>query len=295
MDGALRLPSFPVPRRSLIAGAAACHNPSFSGNRVSDALRVAFGPHERAGGQTRRQVFVQVVGATGLVLALAVSIGLSGGSAAALAASGPFGSDLQAEYGMAVDGSDGLVVVNRSGVFRTVDRGARWTNITPRLLRRVADHVEKVIAIGPDIWLEMEGSDLFGFLPYSQDGGRSWRTARIAWSVQISNVVFDNPRDGWLTDTTSENKHVQYRTTDGGVRWKRSGPRPQITVPYSVSGVYLSTHGTAPRGLKIQDALRAPGGPSWALAAGPVLGSYYPTYLLRSTNNGQTWTTVPHG
>lgn len=200
---------------------------------------------------------------------------------------------MQAEYGIGVDGPDGLVVVNRSGVFRTVDGGAGWTNITPRSLRGLVDHVAAVIAIGPDIWLEMEGSDLFGFLPYSRDGGRSWHIARIGGSTQMSNLVFQNRRDGWVTDSTSNYKQVQYRTTDGGLRWRRSGPRPRIAVPPTVSGLKLSTNGAAPAGLRIRDALRSPGGPSWALASGPATGSYYPTYLLRSTNSGRNWTTVP--
>jgi len=49
---------------------------------------------------------------------------------------------MQANYGIAVDGRDGLVVANRSGVFRTVDGGASWTNITPKTLLHLVDHIE---------------------------------------------------------------------------------------------------------------------------------------------------------
>lgn len=226
------------------------------------------------------------------LLALAVSILIGIGTTQAVAASDPFRGDMQAEYGMAVDGAEGLVAVNRAGVFRTIDGGAQWTNITPRSLRRLLDHVDKVIAIGPNIWLEMEGSDLFGFLPYSRNGGRTWHTSRIPGSIQMSNLVFKNQHDGWVTDTTAKQKQVQYRTTDGGTRWHRFGPRPKITIPATVSGVKAPTHGSVPAGLKIRSAIRAPGGPSWALASGPATGSYYPTYLLRSTDDGQTWMTV---
>jgi photosystem II stability/assembly factor-like uncharacterized protein len=242
----------------------------------------------------RSIVAVLVVAAASSLLTLVVSIVLGIGVDSAFAASRPFGAAVQADYGMAVDGADGLAVVNRSGVFRTADGGATWTNITPRSLRRLVDHVAKVIAIGPDIWLEMEGGDLFGFLPYSRDGGHSWQIARITGSVQMSSLVFENPRDGWVTDTTSTYKQVQYRTTDGGMRWRRSGHRPKITVPSTVSGVRAPTHGSVPAGLKIRSAVRSPGGLSWALASGPAIASYFPTYLLRSTNGGQVWTTVPN-
>lgn len=235
-------------------------------------------------------VALLVIAAASSLLVLVLALGLSAGSG--VAASSPFGAAMQADYGMAVDGPDGLVVVNRAGIFRTVDGGATWTNVTPRSLRRVVDHVAKVIAIGSDIWLEMEGSDLFGFLPYSRDGGHRWRVARIAGSTQMSNLVFVNPRHGWVTDTTSKYRRVQYRTTDGGTTWRRSGRRPRLTVPSTVSGVRAPTHGSVPAGLKITTAVRSPGGLSWALASGPAIGSYFPTYLLRSTNGGRAWTTV---
>jgi photosystem II stability/assembly factor-like uncharacterized protein len=241
----------------------------------------------------RLVIAVPAVWILGSFVALVASTVLGITAPAAVAASDPFSGDMQAEYAVGADGSDGLVVVNRFGVLRTVDGGATWTNITPRSLRRLVDHIAKVVAIGPNIWLEMEGDDLFGFLPYSRDGGRDWRTARIPGSVQMSNLVFENHRDGWVTDTTAKQKQVQYKTTDGGLRWHRAGPRPRITVPATVSGVKLPKHGSVPAGLKITSAFRSPGGPSWALASGPATGSYYPTYLLRSTDGGHTWTTVP--
>lgn len=224
------------------------------------------------------------------LLALVVSLGLGADSGSA--ASRPFRAAMQADYGMAVDGPDGLVVVNRDGVFRTVDGGATWTNITPRSIRSLVDHVAKVIAVGPDIWVEMEGDTRFGFLPYSRDGGRRWRIARIPGSTQMSSLVFQNPRRGSVTASTSNYKNVQYRTTDGGTTWLRSGHRPKIMVPSTVSGVRVPTHGSVPPGLKIRTAVRSPRGLSWALASGPAIASYFPTYLLRSTNRGRAWTTV---
>jgi BNR/Asp-box repeat len=226
-----------------------------------------------------------------VILAAAIVSGT--GAAPALAGSDPFRADLQAEYGIAVDGPTSLVVVNNAGVFRTVDGGAQWTNITPVSLRHLVDHVAKVIAIGPDIWLEMEGDERFGFLRCSRDGGRTWRTTRIAGAVQMSGLVFENQRDGWVTVTTAKYQRARYRTTDGGRTWHRSGELPTIAVPRTVSGTRITTHGLAPAGLTVRYAIRFPGGLSWALASGPDLGSYFPTYLLRSTNGGRTWTTVP--
>lgn len=234
------------------------------------------------------------VGVGGSLLNLVMSTAVAIGARSAFATPHPLGGAIQADYGMAIDGRDGLVVVNRSGVFRTVDGGRSWTDITPRYLRHLVDHVAKVIAIGPRIWLEMEGSHLFGFLPYSRDGGRSWQISKITGSAQMSNLVFANPRDGWVTNATADFKQkVQYRTVDGGRTWHRSGHRPKITVPSTVSGVRAPIRGTVPAGLKIQYGVRSPGGPSWALASGPAIGSYFPTYLLRSKDGGRTWTTVP--
>jgi photosystem II stability/assembly factor-like uncharacterized protein len=241
----------------------------------------------------RRPVIAVLVAAATSLFSVAVPVELGICAASALADPGSFGGAMQADYGMAVDGSDGLVVVNRSGVFRTLDGGATWTNITPRSLRRLVDHAAKVIAIGPDIWLEMEGDERFGFLPHSRNGGRSWQIARIPGSVQMSDLVFENQRNGWVTDTTSSQTQVRYRTTDGGVRWRRSGHRPRITVPFTVSGVKVAKRGSMPAGLKITNAVRSPGGSFWALATGPASGTYVPTYLLRSTNGGHTWKTVP--
>ncbi len=218
-------------------------------------------------------------------------IAVAAGSASATGE--PLRGDMQADFGIAIDGRDGLVVVNRGGVFRTVDGGGSWTKITPRSLRRLVGHIDKVIAIGPDIWLEMEGGDLFGFLPYSRDGGRVWKIARIAGSVQMSDLVFENARDGWVTDAGPGFKQLhRYRTVDGGVSWQRSGPRPKLTVPPSISGVRVIPRGAVPPGLKIREAVRSPGGLCWAQAGGPATGSYFPTYLLRSTDGGRVWTTV---
>lgn len=230
-----------------------------------------------------------------VVLILVVCAGAAAGAVPSFASvsTHSFGRVMQAEYGMAIDGPSGLVVVNGSGVFRTVDGGESWKNVTPRSLRHLVSHVAKVIAIGPRIWLEMEGDDRFGFVPFSPDGGRTWRFGRIAGSTQMSNLVFNDRRDGWVTDTTSSHKHVRYKTTDGGIAWRRAEGTPKIKVPALVSGVSIPTHGIAPGELKVIDAVRAPGGLAWAQATGPATGLSYPTYLLGSKNDGRSWSTVP--
>jgi len=139
----------------------------------------------------------------------------------------------------------------------------------------------------------MEGSDLYGFIPYSRNGGHTWQVTTIAGSVQMSGLVLENQRDGWVTDISSNYKKVEYKTTDGGIKWQRSGHRPKITVPSTVSGISASTRGTVPAGLTIKYAIRFPGGLTWAQATGPAVGPYYPTYLLRLTADGRAWTTVP--
>ena len=109
----------------------------------------------------------------------------------------------------------------------------------------------------------------------------------------MSGLTFVNRNEGWVTDTTAHFKQVQYKTTNGGATWRRMGRKSAATVPSTVSGIRASRHGTVPAGLKITNAVRSPGGLTWALATGPATGTYYPTYLLRATRSGHAWATVP--
>jgi photosystem II stability/assembly factor-like uncharacterized protein len=198
---------------------------------------------------------------------------------------------MEAEYAMAIDGPDGLVVANRHGVFRTQDGGRGWSEITPKVLNGFYEHIFRIVAIGDRVWLSLEGSSVFDFLLYSFDGGRTWRTASFPGAP--SDLVFTNRDDGWVTVTGPRGKSMRYASTDGGARWQRSPTASRMTASPSLVGTTIADRGAVPAGLRLEAAIQCPNGLAWAQAWGPALGTFTPKYLLRSRNDGESWALVP--
>jgi hypothetical protein len=196
---------------------------------------------------------------------------------------------MEAEYAIGLDGPNGLVVASRHGVFRTLDGGRRWSDITPKILDGFYEHVDKIVAFGNRVWLELEGASVFDFLPYSSDGGRVWHSVRF--SGALSGLGFANPDDGWVMVTSSNGKRMLYASTDGGAEWRRSPRNHRAALP-SVVGSTIPGRGAVPTGLRIRYAIRSPDGLAWAQAWGLTLGTFTPTYLLRSDDGGKTWASV---
>src|SRR5665213_1893194 len=145
-----------------------------------------------------------------------------------------------------------LIVGNLQGVYRTIDSGRHWVNITPPVIASqpiFLSHLTKIVSIGGHrVWLEFIGDTRFNFTPYSSDGGLSWRLLKSTAVVPSSTQ-----------------------------KWSATGLNPK---------------GSVPKGFRIRDLYLASPSFGWAQATGPEIGNFTPTYLLRTTNGGRTWTAV---
>ncbi len=197
---------------------------------------------------------------------------------------------MTAQYDIAVDGAKGLIVVNGKGIFLTHDEGAQWTTITPKSIAGWQEHVFKVDVIGNRIWLDLEGASVWGFVPYSWDNGRTWKTFRFPQCSFVGGLTFANLNYGTATVTTCGGVTKLWETTDGGASWKVSSSKVPARAPSD--GMPVTPKGTLPEGLTLRSATSAGGGLIWAQAWGPNQGTSTPTYLLRSTNKGKTWSWV---
>jgi photosystem II stability/assembly factor-like uncharacterized protein len=111
-------------------------------------------------------------------------------------------------------------------VLRTVDGGARWSNVTPAGLRLETPNrtISSVFFLNSRRgWIEY-GNDNTGpqRLIETTDSGRHWRSL-IKIPVAGCNIQFVNWTDGWCTELGgalgSEGVKI-YRTTTGGRRWR---------------------------------------------------------------------------
>ena len=152
------------------------------------------------------------------------------------------------------------------------------------------EHVFKVDVIGDRIWLDMEGASVWGFVPYSWDDGRTWKTFSFPQCSAVSGLTFENSNYGTATVTTCNGVAKLWETADGGTDWKVSSSKVPARAPSA--GAPISPKGTLPQGLTFRSTVSAGRGLIWARVWGPSHGTSTPTYLLRSTNDGKTWNWV---
>jgi hypothetical protein len=161
------------------------------------------------------------------------------------------GRMLQAEE-MDVAGPSEVIVGNFQGVFRTIDGGHHWINITPPVITSqpvLLSHLDKILSThGNRIWLELDGDARTTFTAYSSSGGMSWAV--------LKDSVSAPPSPPTMNDSRSLRK------------------------------------GHVPKGLHIQSVYVASPSLAWAQATGPAIGIFTPTYLLRTTSGGESWTAV---
>jgi hypothetical protein len=198
---------------------------------------------------------------------------------------------MQAPYDMVLDGSHGLIVANSGGVFITLDAGHHWANITPEDLNGLYEHIAKIDVVGDHIWLGLSGASVFGFMPYSLNGGRSWKSHRFGSCTFPSDLTFSSANDGTVEVQTCSGKSSWWATANAGVSWHEI-PKPSGTVTSPNSNTSVPTNGRVPVGLTLASVLRAGKDLAWAQATGPMKDHFTPTYLVQSTNDGRTWNWV---
>jgi hypothetical protein len=117
-------------------------------------------------------------------------------------------------------------------LFRTVDGGGTWDEVTP-----TAEHIGAVTFRGTDGWVVLTEA-LEGGVAYSlartRDAGRTWQTqpvtlfaAEDAWILPKSiRIQFDDSQHGTIhiQHATSANFNIQsaFVTGDGGLTWKQT-------------------------------------------------------------------------
>jgi photosystem II stability/assembly factor-like uncharacterized protein len=273
--------------------------PELSGQRVvheAEASAPLDAPGSGVWSEAKRRPYhVAMKGRRRLVACAALSMAICPISGTQAVASIKHGIEIPdnamtAQYGIAVDGAKGLIVVNGEGVFLTRDEAAHWTRITPELIVGWEEHVVKVDVIGDRVWLDMEGASVWDFVPYSWDDGLTWRMFRFPDCSFVSGLTFANSNYGTATVTTCGGMTSLWDTTDGGASWNISSSKVPATGPSD--GTPVTPKGTLPQGLTFRSALSAGRGLIWARAWGPSRGKSTPTYLLRSTNNATTWSWV---
>jgi photosystem II stability/assembly factor-like uncharacterized protein len=192
-----------------------------------------------------------------------------------------------------VTGPESIIVENQSGIYASINAGDRWTRIFDADAVTLT-HIVGIVSVGTnDIWLREIGDFRYDFVPYSRDGGRSWKTSTLPGGANNpSSIAFANSNDGTLiADEATSNGGGLARlvTTNGGQTWVRtsltatriSAPEPALLSPVA--------DGKVPKGLRIQHTYYASTGLSWAQAS-DTSGS---TFLLRSGDDGRQWAYVP--
>lgn len=272
-----------------------------------------------------------MLGAVAILLAVAV--------VAALLYARPPRATVPSESGGHATGRAGLgMVTTRIGwadgpgahVFRTVDGGRRWTDITPADYS--SNHTsESFVLDGTHAWLaEYVQSSSSTIVFSTDDGGASWRRSQpisvagphLAFR---SNLFFVDPTHGWLLiaglvsvsqsadPSAGSQLEFLYRTTDGGAHWQQlthatspPGGCVWVQVVFSslATGWMACPAGNGPGLLVSHD-----GGVSWNAPSLPVPASsleLMPAFsdslhgtiaseagLLTTTDGGWTWSVLP--
>jgi photosystem II stability/assembly factor-like uncharacterized protein len=184
-------------------------------------------------------------------------------------------------------------------VARTVDGARNWTDVTPPAARPLLAAKFATVVIDPadseHAYLAVTAATTVSSSPPSPaavfataDGGKTWtESAPFTVDGSISQVVFADPRHGWLltgggNSVTGTPLPWLYRTTDGGLHWTAvaSAPPPgeggsndmclqrAITFPTPTTGWVLVT-------CRSGDYLAqtADGGSTWSVQPLPALSA----------------------
>lgn len=158
----------------------------------------------------------------------------------------------------AVDGARALAVGSYGALWRTADGGSTWASVQVGPV----DDIRSIAIPAPNVLVAAAGMTMLR----SDSGGRLVASRMIPPSkAMITRVAFGTPRIGLGVTVAGQ----IYRTTDGGVSWRReigTAPSPTVAVTFG-------------------DEHRA-----------VVAGSFHDsTAMLTSSDAGITWSKVPSG
>ena len=118
-----------------------------------------------------------------------------------------------------------VIVASSHGVLATTNGGERWRDVTPRQWAREAflvSHVDDIASIGNRIWLAPVGSQPLDFIPYTDNGGFTWRIARLPGNPLVTgSLSFWNITDGRVLGEANDGRTYIFQTANGGRSWTR--------------------------------------------------------------------------
>jgi hypothetical protein len=126
-------------------------------------------------------------------------------------------------------------------VYRSTDRGNTWTAISPQFISKI-DLLATSPAASGTIY-----AGVSGILNYTTNGGTSWSTHPLAFSLGISDIVVShkNARNFWLTyEGYNTRKVYEYDTVDGWINRTANLPNIPvncITIDTSSGTVYIGS------------------------------------------------------
>jgi photosystem II stability/assembly factor-like uncharacterized protein len=194
-----------------------------------------------------------------------------------------------------ITSSDGSVVVScgkGGAVIRSTNGGRNWTSLVLGAVQ-----LNSITSSGSNYWIAGNNRAFYR----STDAGITWVNIPVSAGTNYNSVYFVNAQTGWIAGEGG----TILRSTDGGLNWSQqtSGTSLKInTIKFlsSNTGIACGLGGLV---LKTTD-----GGAAWQLLTVPTsrellnidiignsivaVGEY--SVFLRSTNSGNTWTSVDY-
>jgi photosystem II stability/assembly factor-like uncharacterized protein len=200
---------------------------------------------------------------------------------------------IDAQNGWGIGGS--RATGNAGHVFRTVDGGTSWIEITPPETAASASETDSMAAVGffadaQNGWVSYHARIPSGVpdrpvIWRTDDGGRTWQagsplaTSGLTETFSVSHVVFAGTAYGWvLAHVGAGMNHdyvALYRSADGGANWTR------VIDPMVDGGIQSCTK----TGLAFSDGLNG-----WL--TGNCNGVRPGAFLYRTADGGSNWEAV---
>jgi photosystem II stability/assembly factor-like uncharacterized protein len=206
----------------------------------------------------------------------------------------PAQAQVWALYGV---GADLYVAGDNGRIMRSADAAGTWTDVSvaPATVGATVVTYPQFFGIGAsatdDVWVAGAASSSSGVLVHTTDRGQSWQPVGLGTS-SVSYAVWPLDRDRVLVPTPDGQILV---TADGGAHWTAAFSDPRMMLfaiwgsgggdMYVVGGVAIGVDGGV--GADASDDGSAPDG-------GAAAPTAYSGVVLRSSDGGASWQTVPN-